>query len=112
MINARKVAMLLGGILTATVATGCFGGGPGYSNNPYGYNSGYSSYGNYYPYGGYASGYSYPQNYRNSYSNNYQGRAPVYENRGEARMETRHSSIGRDVSSNRYSARADRSEPK
>ncbi len=45
--------MLLGGILTAMLAAGCFGGGPGYSTNPYGYNSSYSSYGNSYPYSGY-----------------------------------------------------------
>ena len=65
--------MLVGGILAATLAAGCFGGGPGYSTDPFGYNSSYSSYGNSYPYSGYANGYSYPQSYENSYSANDRG---------------------------------------
>ncbi len=38
-IDPRKAIMTLGGILIATLAAGCFGGGPGYWNSPYGYNS-------------------------------------------------------------------------
>lgn len=53
--NYRKIAMTFGGILIAIVVAGCYGGGSGYSNNPYGYNSGYSSYGSAYPYRGYNS---------------------------------------------------------
>jgi hypothetical protein len=84
-IAPRKAGMVLGGILIATVAAGCFGGGHGYSNDPYGYNSGYnsnySSYGSSYPYSGYSNGYSYPQNYGNSYSEGYQNGARADENR-------------------------------
>ncbi|HKN01537.1 MAG TPA: hypothetical protein VJX23_13560 [Candidatus Binataceae bacterium] len=63
-IDSQKIA-ILGAILAATLAAGCFGG-PGYSNQPYGYNGGY---GNAYPYN---SGYSYPQTYGNAYNAGYQ----------------------------------------
>jgi hypothetical protein len=46
--------MAFSGILAATLATGCFGGGPGYSDGAY--NSNYSSYGSSYPYSGYKVG--------------------------------------------------------
>src|ERR1700726_3947263 len=105
-IKSRKVVMLLGGILTATLAAGCFGGGPGYSNDPYGYggygyNSNYSGYGNSYSYPDYNSGYSYPQSYRYSYSNGNRDRdtdrtAVVIRDRGEARTEPQHSSVARE----------------
>jgi hypothetical protein len=78
--NSRKVVLALGGILVATLAAGCFGGGRGYSN-PYGYNSSYSSYGDSYPYSGYDRGYSYPQTYGNSYSAGYQNGVRADENR-------------------------------
>jgi hypothetical protein len=85
-IKSRSV-LVLGGILIATLAAGCYGGGHGYYNDPYGYNSGYgstySSNGGYYssnPYGGsyyssYPNGYysSYPNSY--SYNNGYNGRS-------------------------------------
>ena len=116
--------MALGGILVATLAAGCFGGGSGYSNNPYGYNSGYSTSGNSYPYSGYSSGYSYPQRYENSYDTGYQNgvraddkgdrhqdrdidqHAAVIRDRGEARTETRHSSVDSDKYSRNDSKQA------
>jgi hypothetical protein len=55
-INSRKVMMAFGGILVATLATGCFGGSRGYSNNFYDYNGSYSSYGASYVYSGYDRG--------------------------------------------------------
>ena len=67
-INFRKVVVAFGGILVATLAAGCFGGGRGYANNSYGYNSSYSSYGDSYAYSGYHGGNSYPQSDENSYS--------------------------------------------
>jgi hypothetical protein len=108
-IASRKVAMVLGGILTATLAAGCFGGG-GYWGRPSGYNSSDSSYGSSYPYSGYDSRYSYPQSYGNSYSAGYQNGVRADENRdrhqdrdtvvirdrGEARTEAQHSSVDRD----------------
>lgn len=113
-INSRKVVMLLGGILTATLAAGCFGdGGSGYSGYNSGYNSSYSSYGSSYPYSGYNGGYSYPQRYGNSYSAGYQNGVRADENRDRhqdrdtarqavvtrdrvgARSETQHSSVAR-----------------
>ena len=53
--NSRRLVMTLGGILIATVAAGCYGGGGSgyYSGQPSGYNSSYSSY------GGSNSGYGY-----------------------------------------------------
>jgi hypothetical protein len=61
--NSRK-ALVLGGLLIVTLAAGCTAG-PGYSNNPYGYNSGYATS----PYNsGYASSYPYNSGYANSYS--------------------------------------------
>jgi hypothetical protein len=72
-INARKVMMAFGGILVATLATGCFGGSRGYPTNSSGYNSSYSSYGDSYAYSGYDPGYSYPQSYENSNSADYRG---------------------------------------
>jgi hypothetical protein len=76
--KSRKVVIAFGGILVATLAAGCYGGGRGYSNNPYGYNS---AYGSSYPYRGYDSGYSYPQNYGNSYGAGYQNGVRADENR-------------------------------
>ena len=67
-INFRKVVVAFGGILVATLAAGCFGGGRGYANRPYGYSSSYSSYGDSYAYSGYDGGHSYPQSSENSYS--------------------------------------------
>ena len=124
--NSRKVVMLLGGILTATLATGCFGGGPGYSSGPYGYNSGYSSYGTSYPYSNYGNGYGYPQSYRNSYSNGYRNADRVDENRdesrgtyrqpaairSEARTEMRHPSVARNNYSGGASESGHRTEKK
>jgi hypothetical protein len=56
-INPRSVAMVLGGLLIATSAAGCFGGFGGdssYSDHPYSYKTSYDakgSYGgDYYPY--------------------------------------------------------------
>ena len=88
-IKSRSI-LVLGGILIAALAAGCYGGGHGYSNDPYGYNGGYgssySSNGGYYnsnPYGGsyYKStpsgGYYYsnPNRYNSySYNNGYNGK--------------------------------------
>jgi len=92
--NSRKLVMTLGGILIATVAAGCYGGGGSgyYSSQPYGYNSSYSSYGSSYPYSGYRSGYSYPRSYGNSYNVGYQNgaRADANRDRPEARVSDRH----------------------
>jgi hypothetical protein len=74
-INYRKMAMTLGGIVLATLAVGCYGGGSGYSSGSYGYHSSYRSYGSSAPY---RSGYS----------------APSRE-RVEARPETQHASVDR-----------------
>jgi hypothetical protein len=78
--NYRKMVMMLGGALIATVAAGCYGGGSGYSDNPYGYNSGYRS------------GYSYPQTYGNSYNAGYQNgvRADANRDRREDRVSDQH----------------------
>src|ERR1700674_223309 len=112
-INSRKVVMLLGGILTATLAAGCFGGGPGYSNDPYGYggygyNSNYSGYGNSYPYRDYDSGYSYPQSYQYSYRTVDRDRdndrhAVVVRDRGESRAEPQHSGVAHEKYSSGHS---------
>jgi hypothetical protein len=72
-INSRKVMMAFGGILVATLATGCFGSSRGYSTNSSGYNSSYSSYGDAYAYSGYNRGYSSPQSDENLYSADYRG---------------------------------------
>ena len=112
--NYRKLAMTFGGILIATLAAGCYGGGSGYSNGGYGYNSNYSSYGSSYPYSNYDRGYSYPQSYGNSYNSGYQNgvradanrdrredrvtgqhAVPVDRDRAVARTETTHTSIDR-----------------
>jgi len=96
-INYRKMAMTFGGVLIATLAVGCYGGG-------YGYNSSYNSYGSSYPYSGYRGG--------NSYSTGYQSGVRADANRGDrgvtgqravavnrdtavARTETTHSSVDR-----------------
>jgi hypothetical protein len=93
--NFRRVAMTLGGILIATLATGCLygGGGPGYSN---GYSSSYSSYGSSYPYSGY-----HDNSYRGGYS-----AAP----RVEARPETQHAYVDRDKISLRDADTVNRTE--
>jgi hypothetical protein len=70
----RRVS-ILGGILAATLAAGCFGSG-GYSNSPYGYNGTFytsrpyaGGYGNPYPYNrGYNDTHSFPQSFGNSNS--------------------------------------------
>ena len=80
-INYRRIAMTLGGMLIATLAAGCYGGGSGYSNGGYGYNSNYSSYGSSYPYSNYDRGYSYPQSYGNSYNAGYRNGVRVDANR-------------------------------
>jgi hypothetical protein len=108
MINSRKLVIAFGGILAATLATGCFGGGSRYSNGSYGYDSNYSSFGNSYPYSGYDNGYSYPRSSENSYNSGYRNGLRADENRdnnqhaveardrGEARSEAQHSRVGRD----------------
>jgi hypothetical protein len=120
--NYRKMIMTLGGVLIATVAPGCYGGGgSGYSNSPYGYNSGYSSYGNSYAYR--SNGYSYPQSYGNSYNAGYQNgvradanrdrredRVNVDRDRAAVRTEPAHSSVDRDKVSLRESERGNRTE--
>ena len=78
-IDPRKAIMTLGGILIATLAAGCFGGGPGYWNSSYGYNSSYSSYGSSYPYRGADQ------------------HAVETRDRGDARTETQRSSVDRDT---------------
>jgi hypothetical protein len=96
-------------------------GGSRYSNNPYGYNSGYSTYDNSYPYR--SGGYSYPQSYGNSYSAGYQNgvradsnrdrredRVTVDRDRGAVRSEPTHSSYDRDKVSLRDSERANHTE--
>ena len=97
--------MVLGGILSATLAAGCFGGGDpgyGYSNGPYGggYSSNYSSCGNSYPYSGYNSGYSYPQNYGNSYNAGYQNGVRADANRDRHEDRDQHVTVSRDFGSN------------
>jgi hypothetical protein len=99
-INCRKVVMTFGGILIATLAAGCYGGGgSGYSNGPYGYNSSYGSYGSSYPYGGYNGGYSYPRSYGNSYNSGYQNgvRADANRDRHEDSVTDQHAvAVSRD----------------
>ena len=118
----QKIIMMLGGVLIATVAAGCYGGGgSGYSNNPYGYNSGYSSYGNSYAYR--SNGYSRPQSYGNSYNAGYQNgvradanrdrredRVNVDRDRAAVRTEPTHSSVDRDKVSLKDSERGNRTE--
>jgi hypothetical protein len=116
-IASRKV-LVLGGILVAALAAGCYGGGRGYSNNPYGYNGGYGnsyssnggyyssnpydgSYGSTYPYNsGYYVGRSYPQSYgnSNSYSAGYQNgvRADEASDRRQDRVADQHIAVTRD----------------
>ena len=117
MTNYRKMLMTLGGVLIATVAAGCYGGGgSGYSNDPYGYNNGYSNYGSSYGYR--SGGYSYPQTYGNSYNAGYQNgvradanhdrredRVNVNRDRGAVRTEPAHSSVDHDKVSLRDSER-------
>jgi hypothetical protein len=90
-LNSRKIIMLCSGILAATLAAGCYGGGSGYSNDPYSY---YGSYGrSYSSYNDDNSGYSYPpQSYWNSYSSGYRNGARADENRDryQARDTERH----------------------
>jgi hypothetical protein len=94
-IKFQKVAMTLGGILIATLATGCLygGGGSGYSS---GYSSSYSSYGSSYPYSGY-----HDSGYRGGYS-----AAP----RVEARPEAQHANVDRDKISLKDSDTVNRTE--
>ncbi len=106
--NLRKLVMTLGGILIATVAAGCYGGGGSgyYSSQPYGYNSSYSSYGSSYPYSGYSNGQRYQHNNVSSYHGGYQNAARVDENRdqhvatapnrGVTRTETQHANVDHD----------------
>ena len=78
-LNSRKAIVLCGGILAATLAAGCYGGGYGYSNDPYGYNGGY---GRSYSYNADNSGYySYPRSYPNSYNSGYRNGVRADENR-------------------------------
>jgi len=88
-ISSRKLMMLFGSIMTATLAAGCFGGNPGYSNNPYGYNE--SSY----SYSDSDSGYLYPQSYRDSYGSGYRNgvRADGHRDRDQARDTDRHVAV-------------------
>jgi hypothetical protein len=106
--NSRRLVMTLGGILIATVAAGCYGGGGSgyYSSQPYGYNSSYSSYGSSYPYSGYSNGQRYQQNNVSSYHGGYQNAVRVDENRdqhvatapnrGVTRTETQHANVDHD----------------
>ncbi len=74
--------MTLAGILIATVVAGCYGGGgSGYSNDPYGYNSGYSSYDELLSISWLNGGYSHPQSYGNSYNTGYQNGVRADSNR-------------------------------
>jgi len=50
--TSRRV-VVLGGLLAATLGAGCFGGGRGYSNSPYGYNGSFYTSRPYY--GGYGN---------------------------------------------------------
>jgi hypothetical protein len=59
--NSRKVIIALGWILAATLATGCFGVGDGYSSS-------YSSYGESHAYTADDRGHSYPQSNVTLYS--------------------------------------------
>jgi hypothetical protein len=77
-LNSRKVIVLCGGILAATLAAGCYGGGSGYSNDPYGY---YGGYGSPYSYNDDNTRYSYPQSYGNSYGWGYRNGVRADENR-------------------------------
>jgi hypothetical protein len=99
-INYRKMAMTFGGVLIATLAAGCYGGGgSGYSNGPYGYNSSYSSYGSSYPYSGYNGGYAYQRGSGNSYNAGYQNgvRADANRDRREDRATDQHTvAVSRD----------------
>ena len=64
--NYRKIAMTLGGILIATVAAGCYGGGgSGYSNDPTATIVATVAM-ELQSYSGYSGGYSHPQSYGNS----------------------------------------------
>src|SRR5271154_1795018 len=94
-INSGKVAMTLGGILIATLAAGCYGGGGYYSGHPYGYSRSYSynSYNSSYPYDGAHGGYSV---------------AP--HERVEVRTEIQHSSVDRDKVTLRDAEPANRTE--
>ncbi len=106
--NSRRLVMTLGGILIATVAAGCYGGGGSgyYSSQPYGYSSSYSSYGSSYPYSGYSNGRYYRQNNVSSYNRGYQNAARADENRdqrvattpdrGVTRTETQHANVDHD----------------
>ena len=106
--NSRRLVMTLGGILIATVAAGCYGGGGSgyYSSQPYGYNSSYSSYGSSYPYSGYSNGQRYQQNNVSSYHGGYQNASRADENRdqhvaktpdrGVTRTETQHANVDHD----------------
>jgi hypothetical protein len=104
MINSRKVVIAFGGILAATLATGCFGGGRGYSNGSYGYDSNYRSFGSSYPYSGYDNGYSYPPSSENSYNSGYRNGLRADENRdnnqhaveARDRGEAQHSKVDRN----------------
>ena len=113
--NYRTTILAFGGILIATFAAGCYGGGgSGYYGGSNGYNSSYSSYGSSYPYSGYNGGYAYPRSYGNSYNNGYQNgvradanrdqhdyhagdqhAALVDRNRAVARTETTHTTVDR-----------------
>jgi hypothetical protein len=106
--------MLCGGILAATLAAGCYGGGSGYSNDPYGY-YGYGGYGrSYSSYNDDNRGYSYPpQSYWNSYSSGYRNGARADENRDryQARDTERHIVVTperREPTTERRQARGDR----
>lgn len=73
--SSRRV-LTLGALVAVTLASGCFGNGREYSNNPYGYNGAFytsrpyaGGYGNPYPYNrGYNDTHSFPQSFGNSNS--------------------------------------------
>jgi hypothetical protein len=74
-ISSRRLG-ILGGVLAATLAAGCFGGSRQSSNNPYGYDGSFytsrpytGGYGNPYPYNsGYNDTHAFPQSFGNSNS--------------------------------------------
>ena len=90
--NYRKIIMTLGGVLIATVAVGCYGGGSGYSNYPGGYNS---SYGSSYPDRNYNNGYASQHSYSNSYNAGYHNgvQADANRDRHEDRVEQQHTVV-------------------
>jgi hypothetical protein len=90
--NSRSI-VILGGVLAATLIAGCWSGGRGYSNNPYGYNdNSYSSsqYG-----AGYGGAYTHGNGYNEGGSHTQYSNAKSY-NAGY------HAGVDADASSDRH----------